>query len=160
MTIGSSFSRREFLSGTISAAVFLSGSQTTVAALSPVDGASQSKSKTVQTDLGPLSSAKLGFTQSHEHVCSTFAGFWGAWPAIGEIASRMTAITPTVATPVVASRNLRIRMHPFGARRRCYFFDLARVGNSDGYLSDHESYPQSPATCSTRSASSQTHISI
>jgi phosphotriesterase-related protein len=40
------------------------------------------KSAIVQTVLGPFDAAKLGFCQSHEHVCSASAGFWSAWPEI------------------------------------------------------------------------------
>jgi phosphotriesterase-related protein len=57
--------------------------QTAVATLSKAanDG-SKRKSKTVQTVLGPLDTSRLGFTQSHEHVCSTSAGLWNAWPEL------------------------------------------------------------------------------
>lgn len=37
---------------------------------------------TVQTVRGPLDTAKLGFTLSHEHICASSAGFWQAWPQI------------------------------------------------------------------------------
>ncbi len=31
---------------------------------------------------GPVDSADLGFTLTHEHVCSVSAGFWQAWPEL------------------------------------------------------------------------------
>ena len=37
---------------------------------------------TVQTVLGPIDTATLGFTLSHEHICATSAGIWQAWPEL------------------------------------------------------------------------------
>lgn len=34
----------------------------------------------VQTVGGPIDTAKLGFTLSHEHICASSAGLWQAWP--------------------------------------------------------------------------------
>ena len=30
--------------------------------------------------LGPIATAKLGLTLSHEHICASSAGMWQAWP--------------------------------------------------------------------------------
>src|ERR1700694_5938032 len=74
-------SRRGFLAGTLGASFtfpdirFLAGGWAKVS-----QNASRARGGTVQTVLGPVDTSKLGFTQSHEHVCSTSAGFWGAWP--------------------------------------------------------------------------------
>jgi len=37
---------------------------------------------TVQTVRGPIDTAKLGFTLSHEHICASSAGVWQAWPEL------------------------------------------------------------------------------
>ena len=36
----------------------------------------------VNTVRGPVETAKLGFTLSHEHICATSAGVWQAWPQL------------------------------------------------------------------------------
>jgi phosphotriesterase-related protein len=38
--------------------------------------------RTVQTLRGPIDTAKLGFTLSHEHICASSAGMWQAWPQL------------------------------------------------------------------------------
>jgi phosphotriesterase-related protein len=45
-------------------------------------GAGAARKRTVQTVLGPVEPAKLGFTLSHEHVCAASAGVWQAWPEL------------------------------------------------------------------------------
>jgi phosphotriesterase-related protein len=82
MTRKSSVSRRSFIASAIGAAVVLSEPHPASALAEPAQAASKAKRGTVQTVLGPLDTAKLGYTQSHEHVCSTSAGFWGAWPEL------------------------------------------------------------------------------
>jgi phosphotriesterase-related protein len=72
MTMESNVSRRTFLASTVAAAV----------ALPEVAAGAQGKGGTVQTVLGPLSTAKLGFHQSHEHVCAFSPGFWSTWPEL------------------------------------------------------------------------------
>src|SRR5271165_3231899 len=72
MTTESRVSRRSFLATTVGAAVVLPAT---------VAGSSQ-RSGIVQTVLGPLSTDKLGFHQSHEHVCCTSGGFWNYWPEL------------------------------------------------------------------------------
>lgn len=37
---------------------------------------------TVSTVRGPIDTAKLGLTLSHEHICATSAGIWQAWPQL------------------------------------------------------------------------------
>lgn len=37
---------------------------------------------TVNSVLGPIDTANLGFTLMHEHVCSTSAGIWQTWPEL------------------------------------------------------------------------------
>ena len=56
--------------------------------------ASKSNRGTVQTVLGPIDTAKLGFTQCHEHVCSASAGFWENWPEI--LGGRAAFVAATV----------------------------------------------------------------
>jgi phosphotriesterase-related protein len=75
-------SRRNFLVSSIGAAVVLSEGQPAGALPGSAESSVKAKPGTVQTVLGPIDTAKLGFTQSHEHVCSTSAGFWGAWPEL------------------------------------------------------------------------------
>ncbi len=82
MSMDSPISRRDLLAGATCAAVFSCRDATAATLRSFEESVSQSKSATVQTVLGPLDGAKLGFCQSHEHVCSTSAGFWNAWPEI------------------------------------------------------------------------------
>jgi phosphotriesterase-related protein len=82
MSMDSPLSRRNFLVGTIGAAALSNGIPTTAALGNVEQSVSQTKSGTVQTVLGPLDGAMLGFCQSHEHVCSASAGFWNAWPEI------------------------------------------------------------------------------
>ena len=74
-------SRRGFLAGTIGASFTLPDKQALSGEWAKVEqNSSKARAGTVQTVLGPIDTSKLGFTQSHEHVCSTSAGFWGAWP--------------------------------------------------------------------------------
>lgn len=47
---------------------------------SPARGAP--RKGTVQTVRGPIDTAKLGFTLSHEHICASSAGVWQAWPEL------------------------------------------------------------------------------
>jgi phosphotriesterase-related protein len=72
MTAESQVSRRTFLAATVGAAV----------ALPAASAGGTEKSGTVQTVLGPLSTSKLGFHQSHEHVCAFSPGLWNAWPEL------------------------------------------------------------------------------
>ena len=37
---------------------------------------------TINSVMGPIETAQLGFTLLHEHVCSTSPGFWQAWPSL------------------------------------------------------------------------------
>lgn len=46
------------------------------------DAASVAPRRLVQTVTGPVDTAKLGFTLSHEHVCVSSAGIWRAWPEL------------------------------------------------------------------------------
>jgi phosphotriesterase-related protein len=82
MSMDSPLSRRNFIAGTVGAAALSNG----ISIIAPFGGAeqsaSQTRSGTVQTVLGTLDAAKLGFCQSHEHVCSVSAGIWNAWPEI------------------------------------------------------------------------------
>ena len=82
MTKESYVSRRSFLVTAVCAAVVLADEQAGSGLASSGQGVSKAKRGSVQTVLGPLDTAKLGFTQSHEHVCSASAGFWGNWPEI------------------------------------------------------------------------------
>jgi len=82
MSMDSPLSRRGFLAGTIGAAAFSNGIPATASFGGVEQSVSQAKSGTIQTVLGPLDAAKLGFCQSHEHVCSVSAGIWNAWPEI------------------------------------------------------------------------------
>jgi phosphotriesterase-related protein len=82
MNRGSHVSRRRFLVSAIGAAVILSEERAVSGLANAGKNASKGKRGTVQTVLGPIDTAKLGFTQSHEHVCPTSAGFWGAWPEL------------------------------------------------------------------------------
>ncbi|GIL41766.1 phosphotriesterase family protein [Roseiterribacter gracilis] len=61
--------RREFLTRTAAACI-----------LAPSVTAHAAARKTVQTVLGPIDAAKLGFTLPHEHLCASSAGFWQVWP--------------------------------------------------------------------------------
>jgi len=72
MSTESNVSRRSFLAATVGAAV----------ALPATASAEPQKNGTVQTALGPLSTSKLGFHQSHEHVCCLSGGFWTYWPEL------------------------------------------------------------------------------
>lgn len=72
MAAESQVSRRTFLAATVGAAV----------ALPATSAGGAEKSGTVQTVLGPVSTAKLGFHQSHEHVCCLSGGFWTYWPEL------------------------------------------------------------------------------
>src|SRR5208283_1194988 len=72
MTQESQVSRRTFLAATVGAAVALPGAPA---------GAVEESGK-VQTVLGPIDTSKLGFHQSHEHVCCTSGGFWTYWPEL------------------------------------------------------------------------------
>jgi phosphotriesterase-related protein len=82
MSMDSPLSRRNLLAGAICADALSNRNSTAAALRNFEESVSQSESGTVQTVLGPLNGAKLGFCQSHEHVCSTSAGFWIAWPEI------------------------------------------------------------------------------
>jgi hypothetical protein len=82
MTKESHVSRRSFLASAIGAAVVLSEGQPASGFAEAGQKVSKGKRGTVQTVLGPIDTAKLGFTQSHEHICAASAGFWGAWPEI------------------------------------------------------------------------------
>src|SRR6266849_7631606 len=82
MSMDSPLSRRNLLAGALCAAALSNRDSTAAASRNSKESVSQSKLGTVQTVLGPLDGAKLGFCQSHEHVCSTSAGFWNAWPEI------------------------------------------------------------------------------
>jgi phosphotriesterase-related protein len=82
MSMDSPLSRRDFIAGTVGAAALSNGISFTAPSGSVEQSASQTRSGTVQTVLGPLDAAKLGFCQSHEHVCSVSAGIWSAWPEI------------------------------------------------------------------------------
>jgi phosphotriesterase-related protein len=82
MRMDSPLSRRNFLAGTIGAAAVSNGIPITATFGDVEQSVSQTKSGTIQTVLGPLDAAKLGFCQSHEHVCSVSAGIWNAWPEI------------------------------------------------------------------------------
>src|SRR4029077_14418498 len=82
MSMDSPLSRRDFIAGPVGAAAFSNGNSFTTPSGSVEQSASQTKSGTVQTVLGPLDAVKLGFCQSHEHVCSVSAGIWNAWPEI------------------------------------------------------------------------------
>ena len=46
------------------------------------NAAGVSPRRLVQTVTGPVDTAKLGFTLSHEHVCVSSAGIWRAWPEL------------------------------------------------------------------------------
>jgi phosphotriesterase-related protein len=94
MTTESSVSRRSFLASAIGAAVVLSNEQAVSGLAQPQQSASSAKRGTVQTVLGPIDTAKLGFTQCHEHVCSASAGFWENWPEI--LGGRPAFIAATV----------------------------------------------------------------
>ena len=80
MTKGRNVSRRNFLVGAIGGAVVLSEERAVSGLATAGQNVSKGKRVTVQTVLGPIDTAKLGFTQPHEHVCAASAGFWGAWP--------------------------------------------------------------------------------
>lgn len=83
MSVDSPLSRRGLLASAIGAVAVISSADSATKALAYTGKSdSQKKSTVVQTALGPLEAAKLGFCQSHEHVCSTSAGFWLAWPEI------------------------------------------------------------------------------
>jgi phosphotriesterase-related protein len=82
MTAKSNVSRRSFLVSAVGAAIVLSNEQAAGGLAASGQGASRSKRGKVQTVLGPIDTAKLGFTQCHEHVCSASAGFWSTWPEI------------------------------------------------------------------------------
>jgi phosphotriesterase-related protein len=45
-------------------------------------GPAASRRTTVNTVLGPIDTAKLGFTLSHEHIIASSAGVWQAWPEL------------------------------------------------------------------------------
>jgi phosphotriesterase-related protein len=83
MSMDSLVSRRGFLAGAVGTTAALSSIDSVDAAvkISELDD-SRAKSGLIRTALGPISAARLGFCQSHEHVCSTSAGFWTAWPEI------------------------------------------------------------------------------
>ena len=42
----------------------------------------QRKPGVVQTVLGPIDAAKLGFTLPHEHICVSSPGIWQTWPEL------------------------------------------------------------------------------
>jgi phosphotriesterase-related protein len=94
MSKQSELSRRGFLATAIGAAVALTDELSTTTRAEPAQTASKSKPGTVQTVLGPIDTAKLGFTQCHEHVCSASAGFWENWPEI--LGGRAPFIAATV----------------------------------------------------------------
>jgi phosphotriesterase-related protein len=83
MGMDSPLSRRSLLAGAIGVAAAISP-PTSSRAVDPLPNNSPSPNTSgfVKTVLGPLEPSKLGFCQSHEHVCSTSAGFWSAWPEI------------------------------------------------------------------------------
>jgi phosphotriesterase-related protein len=81
MTKLSRVSRRGFLAGTVGASFAIPDLRILDEDLARVSqNNSSARNRTVQTALGPIDTSKLGFTQSHEHVCSTSGGFFSAWP--------------------------------------------------------------------------------
>jgi phosphotriesterase-related protein len=68
-------SRREFLLQSVAAC-----GGTALAVRTTYAASAQRKAGVVQTVLGPIDAAKLGFTLPHEHICVSSAGFWQMWP--------------------------------------------------------------------------------
>lgn len=84
MAIDSQVSRRDFLAAAVGTTVATTAAAT-AGSPAPLPGSSAmapQKSRTVQTVLGSMSTDKLGFHQSHEHVCCTSDGFWLYWPEL------------------------------------------------------------------------------
>jgi phosphotriesterase-related protein len=60
----------------------LIGNDASAAGAQRGEGATARKPRTVNTVRGPIDTAKLGFTLSHEHICAASAGIWQAWPQL------------------------------------------------------------------------------
>ncbi len=70
--------RRDFITQTVSLAAL--GAGAACAGAPRVGAASPDGAGMVQTVTGPISVDRLGFTLPHEHLFSSSAGFWRAWP--------------------------------------------------------------------------------
>jgi len=76
-------SRREAL-GRVAASVGIASAFTADVAHAGqrASGPGASRRTTVNTVLGPIDTAKIGFTLSHEHIIASSAGIWQAWPEL------------------------------------------------------------------------------
>lgn len=80
---GDRLSRRQAIGRVAAGLGFLSASNGGVGLASAAQRPTTSrKPGTVQTVRGPIDTAKLGFTLSHEHVIASSAGIWQAWPEL------------------------------------------------------------------------------
>jgi len=75
-------SRREAIGRMAAGLVVASAFGTETIAGAAQRPAAPARKRTVQTVLGPIDLAKLGFTLSHEHICAASAGMWQAWPEL------------------------------------------------------------------------------
>lgn len=80
---GQRLTRREALGQlTTGMAAMATIGRASLAATQRGTGAGGTRRRMVNTVLGPVDAARLGFTLSHEHVCAASPGVWQAWPEL------------------------------------------------------------------------------